>query len=215
VIAVVDAAMEGAIRRVTVERGVDPRELALVAFGGAGPLHACALADALGMVAVVVPHRAGVLSAAGILSAPVERELVESWPRPSDHAGVDEALEKLAEAAVVAVAGGDDVVVSTSVDCRYAGQSHELTVPSVADFGAEHLRRNGHERPGDAVEIIALRARASVPSPVSVLDLPVAERETGGGPLVLAEPDCTIWVPKGWRAELGAAGALVLRRSGG
>jgi N-methylhydantoinase A/oxoprolinase/acetone carboxylase beta subunit len=212
VVAVVDAAMEGAIRRVTVERGVDPRGLALVAFGGAGPLHACALADALGMAAVIVPPRAGVLSAAGILAAPVERELVLSWAQPADHTGIDEAREKLAAAALAAVGGAAGAVVGTMLDCRYAGQSHELTVASVGAFGAEHLRRNGHERPGDVVEVVALRARASVASPVSVLDLPVPERETGVGPCVLAEPDCTIWVPPGWRAGPGAGGALVLRR---
>ena len=70
VVAVVDAAMERAVRAVTVERGVDPSELALVAFGGAGPLHACAVAEALGMAAVVVPPRAGVLSAVGLLCSP-------------------------------------------------------------------------------------------------------------------------------------------------
>jgi N-methylhydantoinase A/oxoprolinase/acetone carboxylase beta subunit len=176
-------------------------------------LHACALADALGMAAVIVPPRAGVLSAAGILAAPVERELVLSWAQPSDHTGIDEAREKLAAAALAAVGGAAGAVVGTTVDCRYAGQSHELTVASVGAFGAEHRRRNGHERPGDVVEVVALRARASVPSPVSVLDLPAPERETGAGPCVLAEPDCTIWVPPGWRAGLGAAGALVLRRS--
>ncbi len=84
VVAVVDAAMERAVRTVTVERGVDPRGLALVAFGGAGPLHACALADALGMAAVVVPPRAGVLSAVGLLCSPIQRDLVRSWPTPGD-----------------------------------------------------------------------------------------------------------------------------------
>ena len=74
-----------------------------------------------------------------------------SWARPTERDGLDEALEKLAAAAVAAVdaAGGADVTVTTGFDCRYAGQSHELTVPSIDDFGAEHLRRNGHERPGD------------------------------------------------------------------
>ncbi len=76
---VVDAAMERAVRAVTVERGVDPRDLALVAFGGAGPLHACAIADALGMRAVVIPPRAGVCSAAGLLCAPRAREVVHSF----------------------------------------------------------------------------------------------------------------------------------------
>ena len=78
VLVVVNAAMEQALRSVTVERGVDPRQLALVAFGGAGPMHACALADALGMPAVIVPGRAGVLSAVGVMAAPQQRDLVRS-----------------------------------------------------------------------------------------------------------------------------------------
>ena len=79
VVAVVDAAMEQAVRAVTVERGVDPRGLALVAFGGAGPLHACAIADALGMPAVIVPPRAGVGSAVGLLASPRRQEVVRSF----------------------------------------------------------------------------------------------------------------------------------------
>jgi N-methylhydantoinase A/oxoprolinase/acetone carboxylase beta subunit len=208
VVAVVDAAMAGAVRRVTVERGVDPRRLALVAFGGAGPLHACALAEALGMAAVVVPPRAGVLSAAGCLAAPVARELVRSHAGDDDVAG---PLAALAHEAARLVGAG--AVVETAVDCRYEGQGHELTVPSVADFDAEHERRNGHRRPGVRVEVVALRARASVSSPVSVVGLPPVGRRPGGaGPLVLSEADCTIWVPDGWRADEGEAGALVLRR---
>ncbi|MQA17652.1 MAG: hydantoinase/oxoprolinase family protein, partial [Pseudonocardiaceae bacterium] len=92
VISVVDANMERALRKVSVERGVDPRGLALVAFGGAGPLHACALAEALEMAAVIVPPRAGVLSAVGLLTAPVQRDLVRSWPSPGEHEGLDVAL---------------------------------------------------------------------------------------------------------------------------
>src|SRR5204862_7806098 len=76
---VVDASMERAVRLVTVERGVDPSGLALIAFGGAGPLHACAVAEALGMAAVVVPPRAGVLSAVGLLTTPRRRAPVRSW----------------------------------------------------------------------------------------------------------------------------------------
>ena len=107
--------------------------------------------------------------------------------------------------------------VTTAVDCRYAGQGHELTVPSVGAFPAEHERRNGHVRDGVAVEVVALRARASIDSPVSVLGLPAVgegSRAGGVGPCVLAEPDCTIWVPGGWEAVPGEAGALVLRRRG-
>jgi N-methylhydantoinase A/oxoprolinase/acetone carboxylase beta subunit len=217
VIAVVDANMERALRAVSIERGVDPRGLALVAFGGAGPLHACALAEALGMPAVVVPARAGVLSAVGLLTAPRRRDLVRSWPSPGDHDGLAEALGALADEARALVAGDSEDTVETAVDCRYRGQSHELTVPTVGEFHDEHRRRNGYARPDDPVEVVAIRAVATRPPAVGADDLPDPPARLGdeqAGPAVLAEPDCTIWVPEGWVARPGAAGALVLRREG-
>jgi N-methylhydantoinase A/oxoprolinase/acetone carboxylase beta subunit len=267
VLAVVDANMERALRAVSVERGVDPRGLALVAFGGAGPLHACALADALGMPAVVVPARAGVLSAVGLLTAPHRRDLVRSWPTPDDHAGLDDALAELAEAAAALVARADTgearadasgaevsgpgstesahapvagagttpagvaasagagagIEVETALDCRYRGQSHELTVSSVEEFHAAHERQNGYARPDHPVEVVAVRAVAVRPPPVAIDDLPPADGggpEAGAdamvrGPAVLARPDCTIWVAGGWVATPGAAGATLLRREAG
>jgi len=257
VLAVVDAAMEEAVRVVTVERGVDPRGLALVAFGGAGPLHACALADALGMEAVIVPARAGVLSAVGILGAPMQVDLVRSVPDPLDHAMARRLSDELwAEARdrvfrqlggelvrvppttetieipeaegmgtrglVKSTAGGVEWVFPNGVaphvdldatfDCRYAGQSHELNVRHPLRFHREHRLRNGYERREQPVEVVAVRARAWVDSPVGVADLPEVERDGAVGPAVVAEADCTIWVPDGWVAEPGAAGALVLRR---
>jgi len=215
---VVDSSMVQAIRRVSVERGVDPRGLALVAFGGAGPLHACALADELGMPVVVVPARAGVLSAAGILTAPRQADLVRGWPDPDDHAGAMAAAAALAGSArqqviaalpVPATAGVEEV----SVDCRYRGQSHELTVASPTVFAAEHERRNGYSRPGVPVEVIAIRARAAIPAPVSMGDLAdVDRRGTTRGPAVIAEVDCTIWVADGWTARVGGGGAWILNR---
>jgi N-methylhydantoinase A/oxoprolinase/acetone carboxylase beta subunit len=214
VIQVVNANMERALRTVTVERGVDPRGLAMVAFGGAGPLHAAELAEALAIDRVIVPARAGVLSAVGILTAPVQRDLVRSWPHPDDHTGLADALDELAAAAVALV--GEGAGVATSVDCRYRGQSHELTVASVDRFEVEHRRRNGYHRPGDPVEVVALRATASIASPVSIDQLPSPEGALSApvvGPATLAEPDCTIWVPEGWMAEPGVDGAVVLRRT--
>jgi N-methylhydantoinase A/oxoprolinase/acetone carboxylase beta subunit len=216
VIAVVDANMERALRAVSVERGVGPEGLALVAFGGAGPLHACALADALGMPAVVVPARAGVASAVGLLTAPRRRDLVRSWPTPDDHTGLVEARAALADEAVALVGVGatPGAEVETALDCRYPGQSHELTVPSVDAFHDEHRRRNGYSRPGEAVEVVALRAIATLPPVVDAADLPVPPRLDGPvtGPTVIAEPDCTIWVADGWAARAGEGGAIVLRR---
>ncbi|MDP8975608.1 MAG: hydantoinase/oxoprolinase family protein [Actinomycetota bacterium] len=238
VISVVDTAMVGAVRAVTVERGVDPRHLALVAFGGAGPLHACALADLLDMAAVVVPPRAGVLSAVGLLASPRQAVLVRSWPSPGDHEGIADARFQLARAAArrlvgagpeaparvmlthgtgtatVTFADGRAVDVALAVDCRYAGQSHELTVPTVAHFEDEHRRRNGFARPGAAVEVTALRAAARLPAPVRLEDLPEPPRRRAAvGPAVLAEEDCTVWLPAGWSAEVGKGGAWILRRS--
>ena len=206
VIEVVDAAMVQAVRRVSVERGVDPTKLVLVAFGGAGPLHACAIADALGMEAVVVPPRAGVLSAVGLVAAPRQVDLVRSWPDPRDHEGVEDALAELTNDA-----GQADEVV-TAVDCRYAGQSHELTVPSIDAFPAEHQRRNGYARPGAPIEVVALRISARTRSPIDELPAP-DERNPARGPAVLSEPDCTVWVPDGWTAGVGGGGAWILRRS--
>jgi N-methylhydantoinase A/oxoprolinase/acetone carboxylase beta subunit len=208
---VVDAAMEQALRAVTVARGVDPRRCALVAFGGAGPLHAVALADALGMRRVVVPARAGVLSAVGVLASPLQRDCVRSWPVPLDHAGLDVARRELASQAMSLV-GTAGVQVETVLECRYAGQSHELVVREVADFHDAHARRNGYARPDAPIEVITIRATARGVPAVDVGALPAPTRTGGAGPLVLAEADCTIWVPSGWRAREGEAGALLLER---
>lgn len=212
VIQVVDAAMERALRTVSVARGVDPRGLALVAFGGAGPLHACALAEALDMAAVIVPARAGVLSAVGLLTSPLQRDLVRSWPTPGDLAGLDAAREALAAEAIALV--GPGATATTAVDGRYEGQSHEITVPTVAAFHEAHRQRNGFARPSAPVEVVALRATATIPAGLDGDDLPAPERAAAEGPVPRAEPDCTIWIPAGWRAEPGVAGALVLRRPG-
>jgi N-methylhydantoinase A/oxoprolinase/acetone carboxylase beta subunit len=162
------------------------------------------------MAAVIVPARAGVLSAVGLLTSPRQRDLVRSWPTPRHHGGIGGALEALAAEAKELV--GHDAEVRTALDCRYVGQSHELTVGDVGAFHAEHRARNGFDRPDAPVEVVALRATARRPSPVAAGDLPVPERGGALGPAVIAETDCTIWVPDGWRAEPGEAGALILRR---
>lgn len=216
VIEVVDAQMEQALRAVSVERGVDPASLALVAFGGAGPLHACALAEAVGIGQVIVPAAAGVLSAVGLLTSPQRRELVRSWPSPGDHDGLDAALEALAERAVDELDAPDGAPVRTSIalDCRYAGQSHELRVDTVEDFDAAHLARNGYSAPGAPVEVVALRAAAEADAPATVDEVlsSWAELSFGSvvGPTVVVRDDCTIWVPEGWVGRDGALGSLVL-----
>ena len=216
VIAVVDQAMTQAVRAVSVERGIDPAHLALVAFGGAGPLHACALADALGMPAVVVPPRAGVLSAVGLLGAPRQVDLVRSWPDPGDHRGAERAAAELAgRASNEAARPGETAGVSVAYDCRYAGQSHELTVAAIDAFEAEHRRRSGYVLDSGSIQVVAVRATARVASPVDPAGLAAPVR-TGpvAGPAVIAEPDCTIWVAPGWTAQVHPFGSWILRRAG-
>jgi N-methylhydantoinase A/oxoprolinase/acetone carboxylase beta subunit len=159
-----------------------------------------------------------VLSAVGLLAAPPRREVVRSRPDPGSSEGLDAAVAAVEEQVRTLVGEHDDVVVTSMMDCRYAGQSHELTVADVASFHVEHERRNGFARHDAPVEVVAVRAVAER-DPVLVVDeLPVPDHRVGfvpvEGPSVIAEPDCTIWLAAGWRAELGPAGALVLQRVG-
>jgi N-methylhydantoinase A/oxoprolinase/acetone carboxylase beta subunit len=162
------------------------------------------------MAAVIVPARAGVLSAVGLLTSPIQRDLVRSWPTPLDHTSLADARRRLAVEAAKLI--GRDAETTTAVDCRYAGQSHELTVGSVAAFHEAHRQRNGFSRPDAPVEVVAVRATASLPSAFELTDLPAPSRSPARGPAAIAESDCTIWLADGWTAEPGAAGALVLRR---
>jgi 5-oxoprolinase (ATP-hydrolysing) len=121
-------------------------------------------------------------------------------------------------ASVLAELGDPTATVSTFLDCRYAGQSHELRVASVDGFPVEHEQRNGYRRQdGTPVEVVALRAVAEGAAPASVHDVLAgwADRWTAPvvGPCTVTREDCTIWVPEGWTGEPGPLGALVLRRT--
>ena len=225
---VVDAEMARAVRRVSADRGLDPRQLALVAFGGAGPLHACAVAAELGMRTVIVPPRAGVFSAVGLLCSPRQEEIVRSWPAPLVRDGIVDALRALVAEARARfddgdTQGTDDTAVGTQcwLDCRYAGQSHELaiahsaTTPAWEAFHAEHEARNGFARPDAPVEVIALRARATRLAALAVdrMPPPSARRDPVRGPAVAAEADCTVWIPDGWAARVDPGGAWVIERA--
>jgi hypothetical protein len=87
-------------------------------------------------------------------------------------------------------------------------------VPSVEAFHAEHARRNGYAKPETHVEVIALRARATSAAPLSIADLAAPARDEVRGPAVVSEADCTVYVPGGWRADVGALGTWILRREG-
>src|SRR5512133_2523989 len=136
VVEVVNAEMLRALRVISVERGHDPRDFALIAFGGAGPLHACALAEELGIGTVLVPAAAGVLSALGLVASEERRDQVVPYVRPLDDV--------------------DDLPSEGAADLRYAGQSFELTVPIQPDladaFHRAHEERYGYADRGREVE---------------------------------------------------------------
>ena len=180
VVRVVNANMEKALRAVSIERGVDPRELTLVAFGGAGALHGCELAEALQIPRVLVPQAPGALSAYGILVSDVVKEFsrtVMLVASESSEARVAEALRELQERAVgeFAAEGWDFAkgILLPSLDCRYRGQGFELNVSwsgelvsSVQAFHFLHKQRYGYADEGRAVEVVNVRVRAVVPTEV-------------------------------------------------
>jgi len=194
VIEVVNAEMLRALRVVSVERGHDPREFALVAFGGAGPLHACALAEELGIEHVLVPEAAGVLSALGLVASDERRDRVVSHVRP------------LAEVADLPRAG--------EADLRYRGQSFELTVPLQPDLGdafhRAHRERYGYADTAGEIELVAVRTAEVVSGPE--IHLQGEERYTVSGPQLVELPGATCWVPDGWSGDTNGDGTLVLSK---
>lgn len=172
IVRVANANMERAIRVVSVERGHDPRRFALVAFGGAGGMHACDLARRLEMQAVVVPRHAGVLSALGMLVADAVRDYSASVLLPADRVSQVELRRRFAP--LVAQAGKELAaegfgpphrVVERLLDVRYVGQSYEITVPFTPDyrraFDRRHARLYGYADPARPTEVVNVRVKAS------------------------------------------------------
>ena len=191
---VVNAEMLRALRVVSVERGHDPREFALVAFGGAGPLHACALADELEIGTVLVPAAAGVLSALGLVASDERRDHVVPYVRP------------LAEVA--------DLPAEGEADLRYAGQSFELTVPIQDDlaeaFHRAHGERYGYADRGRELELVAVRTAETTPGPE--FDLPQGDPLHVVGPATLELEGATCFVAPGWVGDRNGDSTLVLTK---
>ncbi len=170
VIKVVNAHMERALRVISIQRGHDPREFALVSFGGAGSLHAVELARSLAIPQVLIPPSAATLSAFGMLAADVVKDYVQTIMRPGDTPF--EVLETLIAPLVKqgqadVMAEGVPAVATTLerlLDMRYRGQSYELSIPLTSsfidDFHAAHAQVYGHSEPGIPVEIVNVRLRA-------------------------------------------------------
>jgi N-methylhydantoinase A len=194
VVEVVNAEMLRALRVVSVERGHDPRDFALVAFGGAGPLHACALADELGIEAVLVPEAAGVLSALGLVASDERRDTVVSHVRP--------------------LADVHDLPAEGEAELRYRGQSFELTVPLQPDlpraFHRAHAESYGYADESREIELVAVRTAEVSPGPD--LSLQATDCYKVEGPEVVELPGATCWVPDGWHGESNDDGTLVLTR---
>lgn len=234
-IEVATAAMVRALRRVSVERGVDPRRVALVAFGGAGPMFACRMADALGIGRAVLPPHAGVLSALGLAAAPERIELVTSVHRAAADLDADR-VTAFAELEAEARRELPGAAVARFADCRYRGQGYEVTVPVVAGhdtaaaFHAVHRERFGHADPARPVEVVNVRVVATGRTTNVVLR---RERRRGGGsrvgaraewddlgagarvegPCMLDGKDATGRVEPGWVGVVHETGAVTLERA--
>ena len=189
-IRVVNEHMVQALRVISVQRGVDPREHVLVSFGGAGGLHVCALAEALGMRHALVPVHAGVLSALGMLVAPRARQLSRTRAgllADAAEGALGEEFHALAERGrqelVAEGIAEADIACDFSVDLRYQGQSHTLTLPwqgrerTEPAFHEAHERRYGH-RLGTPVELVNIRASLHGQPPA--ITLPKLAAGSGG-----------------------------------
>jgi N-methylhydantoinase A len=173
VLKVVNANMERALRVVSIERGYDPREFALVAFGGAGGMHACELAEALSIPTVILPAHPGALSAFGILTSDAVKDFSRTlfWNIADGHprAELEKEFQKLERAArqeFRAEHWAGTLLFQRSLDLRYRGQGYELNIPAAgnaaARFHQEHQRRYGYHHPRKAIELVTVRLRGRV-----------------------------------------------------
>jgi len=227
IIRIANANMERALRVSSAERGYDPREFTLVAFGGAGPLHATALAKAVGIPWVLVPEAPGVFSALGLLVADIRHDLVRSYVARADRVGATTLAALYAELeAVGAAALRDDGiepeqwVLQRTAELRYVGQAYEVNVPVPAGplddavvaevvrrFHAEHQRLFAHSAPGDPVEFVSLRlaavGRVVRPAPRKRPEGGGAATPSGRRPVFFEEAEGFIDCPIYDRATLG------------
>ena len=206
---IANATMERALRRVSVERGYDPRRFTLLPFGGAGPLHACDLADALGIAQILVPPIPGVLSAYGMLVADIASDASQSVLAPTsqlmgDLSSLQTICAALSErvATTLAVEGVSEPRIDIALDMRYRGQSYELTVPlhtpiteehldeAVEAFHAAHEQRYGYAMPDEPVEVVNLRVRGVGPGAQPGLPSAPLQREN---PSAARLPDKLVW----------------------
>jgi len=197
IVTVVNAVMERAVRVISIERGHDPRDFTLMSFGGAGGLHAVALARALGIPKVVIPKDAGVFSARGMALADLIRDLSRTVLLPADQEAasrLDSVFEEIVAAGIKDLEGegvdAERVQVEQSLDIRYVGQSYEIRVPWCEDplsaFHESYEKIYGYSRRESEVEIVTVRARLIVvtkrpgPTPARLVQTGRPPRDTCG-----------------------------------
>lgn len=180
--------MAHALRIMSVQRGIDPGELSLVSFGGAGGLHVCALADALAMRQAIVPRYAGVLSALGMLVAPRARQLSQTFTHVLNalsHKDIEQRFSLLLQQGIEALkeegVAEKDIIAEYSLDCRYVGQSYFLNVKwndidsTIKNFQKLHKKRYGHQLELD-VELVNIRL--ALKSRAEEVHLPSINKDT-------------------------------------
>jgi N-methylhydantoinase A len=233
IIRVANANMERAIRVVSVERGYDPRDFALLAFGGGGGLHACEMAEELGIRTVIAPQHAGMLSALGMLMADAVRDYSVGVLGRNDIGAAFAGLERRA------LRESPGAVLERTADVRYVGQSYELRVkwPVGRAFHKAHQQEYGYARPDRDVEVVTIRVRARSATPKPRIDrrtresgkaiarrvwtngawraVPVLDRtqaNAGKGPALILDYGSTTLIPAGWGFKVDRAGNLVATR---
>src|SRR3954447_13592885 len=237
IIRVANAEMVRALRVMTVERGVDPRGLALMAFGGAGGLHAAAIADELGITKILCPRASGVLAALGLVVSERRRDAQRSVLLAPDELA-DEADELAARARAELSPDADVRIVA---ELRYRGQAFELAVELSdhleEDFHRAHEEAYGYRDPDAEVELVTLRATATTPGPEidpAAVGKAAAGAERSGrdtiygdteiirgepapgerieGPAIVELPEATLAVPSGWSGEVLESGTIRIER---
>jgi len=214
ILAVADTAMERALRVISVERGYDPADFVVAAFGGAGALHVAELTRRLGASRALVPPDPGLLSAYGMLASPLAREasrtVLASSADADVHALLSTAFDDLQERATSEMlaegVGPHALAIERWVDARYAGQSFELRVPAhdwVERFHASHLERYGYERRDTPLEAVTLRVVVTAPPlPLEHPELPIAKRSPPLGETAVYFGGQTVSAARVWRRDL-------------
>ncbi|HEX4482370.1 MAG TPA: hydantoinase/oxoprolinase family protein, partial [Solirubrobacteraceae bacterium] len=232
IVRVAESEMLGALRLITVERGIDPRRFALMPFGGAGPLHACAIARELGIRRVLCPRASGVLCALGLAAAAPRRDVSRTvMLRGSELTA--ESLHATREQLLAEAHGalsGEQAPASASAsarvrvthELRYAGQSFELAVEQSDEadvqalreaFAAAHEQRYGYRDDDAEIELVNVRLSAWGDAPALAPRAGEGQLAPGSrldGPSVHALGDSTLYVPAGWSGVVDEHGTIVL-----